>query len=93
MVSHSLFSLIHEVNKLVYKNVPESEVWEPSSMDPKSLQVLQRAVRKLGAALETPGDTVQRIGYLVIGLPHLYAVQFAKIVIYRVFSRLLCELE
>ncbi|MCJ1352384.1 MAG: hypothetical protein MMC33_002368 [Icmadophila ericetorum] len=64
MVSHSLFSLIHEVNKLVYKNVPESEVWEPSSMDPKSLQVLQRAVRKLGAALETPGDTVQRIGYL-----------------------------
>ena len=35
------------------------------SIDPQSRQALQKATQKLSLALETPGDTFQRIAFLV----------------------------
>lgn len=74
------------------KSVPHSDVWDPTSIDPKSLQALQKTIRKLGAVLETPGDTVQRIGYLVREKIRVHIGTPVEVIMYRVFSRLPCGL-
>lgn len=54
----TISSLVDEVTSLG-KQVKEGNI------DEKSRQLLQKKVQELSYALETPGDTVQRVAYLV----------------------------